>query len=137
MGNTLDYDQTQFKTSEIHSSSHSSEFDLISSHAMVLSSFFTYNSKAGKSYQLAFIEDDDGVLGVYYNTGSGVVKIDDIVTVNYNTGSITINDLSVSSYTDYISLYCRILGGDIRASQNKILIIDPADVSITVTETRI
>ena len=137
IGNAFDYDQTRFITSEIHSSSHSSDFDLISSHATVLSSFFTYNSKAGNSYQLAFIEDDDGVLGVYYNTGSGVVKIDDIGTVNYNTGSITINDLSVSSYTDYISLYCRILGGDIRASQNKILIIDPADVSITVTETRI
>ena len=66
-----------------------------------------------------------------------MIKIDDIGTVDYTTGRITINDLNVSSYTDYISLYCRILGGDIRASQNKILVIDPADVSITVTETRI
>ncbi len=137
IGNAFDYDQTRFITSEIHSSSHSSDFDLISSHATVLSSFFTYTSKAGGSYQLAFIEDDDGVLGVYYNSGSDVIKIDDIGTVDYTTGRITINDLNVSSYTDYISLYCRILGGDIRASQNKILVIDPADVSITVTETRI
>lgn len=137
IGNAFDYDQTQFITSEVHSSSHSSDFDLISSHATVLSSFFTYTSKAGGSYQLAFIEDDDGVLGVYYNSGSDVVKIDDIGTVDYTTGRITINDLNVSSYTDYISLYCRILGGDIRASQNKILVIDPADVSITVAETRI
>jgi len=137
IGNAFDYDQTRFITSELHSSSHSSDFDLISSHATVLSSFFTYTSKAGGSYQLAFIEDDDGVLGVYYNSGSDVIKIDDIGTVDYTTGRITINDLNVSSYTDYISLYCRILGGDIRASQNKILVIDPADVSITVTETRI
>jgi len=137
IGNAFDYDQTRFITSEIHSSSHSSDFDLISSHATVLSSFFTYTSKAGGSYQLAFIEDDDGVLGVYYNSGSDVIKIDDIGTVDYTTGRITINDLNVSSYTDYISLYCRILGGDIRASQNKILVIDPADVSITVAETRI
>ena len=137
IGNAFDYDQTQFITSEVHSSSHSSDFDLISSHATVLSSFFTYTSKAGGSYQLAFIEDDDGVLGVYYNSGSDVIKIDDIGAVDYATGRITINDLNVSSYTDYISLYCRILGGDIRASQNKILVIDPADVSITVTETRI
>ena len=137
IGNAFDYDQTRFITSEIHSSTHSSDFDLISSHATVLSSFFTYTSKAGGSYQLAFIEDDDGVLGVYYNSGSDVIKIDDIGTVDYTTGRITINDLNVSSYTDYISLYCRILGGDIRASQNKILVIDPADVSITVTETRI
>ena len=137
IGNAFDYDQTRFITSELHSSSHSSDFDLISSHATVLSSFFTYTSKAGGSYQLAFIEDDDGVLGVYYNSGSDVIKIDDIGTVDYTTGRITINDLNVSSYTDYISLYCRILGGDIRASQNKILVIDPADVSITVAETRI
>ena len=137
IGNSFDYDQTQFITSEVHSSSHSSDFDLISSHATVLSSFFTYTSKAGGSYQLAFIEDDDGVLGVYYNSGSDVIKIDDIGAVDYATGRITINDLNVSSYTDYISLYCRILGGDIRASQNKILVIDPADVSITITETRI
>jgi hypothetical protein len=137
IGNSFDYDQTQFITSEVHSSTHSSDFDLISSHATVLSSFFTYTSKAGGSYQLAFIEDDDGVLGVYYNSGSDVIKIDDIGAVDYATGRITINDLNVSSYTDYISLYCRILGGDIRASQNKILVIDPADVSITITETRI
>ena len=56
-------------------------------------------------------------------------------TINYNTGDIVITKLKTSAYNEYISLYLVPQNTDVIANKDIILIIDPADLDISIINT--
>ena len=137
LGNILYYDASMFSTNEQHKSLHESETSLRFAHATMISSTFTYNATNGKVYELAFFEDDaDGNIVLYAPVGNDLFAIETVGTIDYITGEVHINNINVASYPgNYISLYFRSRYKDIYAEQNKIIVIDPNDVEISVVET--
>lgn len=86
------------------------------------------------------IEDDgDGKLRVVQVSGtSHLVVEDDIGTVDYTNGVVTIRNLQVSSYEGTkIKVYALPLRKDIAASKNQVLRINDADVGVNVLAERI
>ena len=87
-------------------------------------------------YELAFFEDDaQGNVVLFAPTEDEILPVENVGTINYVTGEITLNNINVANYTNYISLYLRSRFKDIAASQNKIIVIDPSDVSVSIVET--
>jgi hypothetical protein len=56
--------------------------------------------------------------------------------INYETGTVEINDLKTSYYGNYVSIYMSPQNKDIIVSQDKILLIDVNDVNINVIQTQ-
>lgn len=135
VGNILYYDATNYSSNEQHKLLHESEIDARVSHSTLISSRFTYNGSDGKVYPLAFFEDDSNNIKVFAPVGQTIVPIETVGTIDYITGMITLTDINVAEYSNYISLYIRSRYKDIFASQNKIILIDPSDVTVTVIET--
>jgi hypothetical protein len=87
-------------------------------------------------YELAFFEDDaQGNVVLFAPTEDVIFPVETVGTINYGTGEVTLNNINVANYTNYISLYFRSRYKDIAASQNKIIVIDPSDVSVSIVET--
>ena len=136
IGNTLYYDATNYASTEQHKLLHESEIDSRVAHSTLISSRFTYNSKNGTIYSLAFFEDDsNGNIKVFAPIGDTIIPVETVGTIDYITGRITLTDINVLEYSNYISLYVRSKYKDIFANQNKIILIDPSDVTISVIET--
>lgn len=136
VGNVLYYDSTLVSNNAQHTLLHENAMDSRLSHATLISSTFTYNSTDGNIYPLSFFEDDtQGNINVYTTIGSEIVSVDTVGSVNYATGTIKLNNISIADYSPYISIYIRSRFKDIFASQNKIIVIEPSDVNIEVIET--
>jgi len=99
---------------------------------IVSSSVFIYNG-----YNAFMRDDGQGNLYIYTtDIGSTETTLAQSVgTVDYTNGIVTISGFIVSSYSGHISIYARLKGKDIVISQNQIIIIDQADVSVTVVQT--
>lgn len=138
VGNVLYYDATGLiETNTEHKAIHDSELDLRYAHATMISSLFTYNATDGKVYDSAFFEDDsNGNIILYAPINNEIIPLETVGTIKYNTGIITLNNINVADYTNYISLYFRSRFKDIYADKNNIIIIDPNDVEISVIETQ-
>jgi hypothetical protein len=137
VGNVLYYDASIFSDNAQHKQLHDSEIDARYAHATLISSNFTYNANDGKVYELAFFEDDaKGNILLYAPIGTTLLPIETVGTIDYATGNINLNEINVASYSNYISLYIRSRFKDIYAAQNKIISIDPNDVTISVIETQ-
>jgi len=137
VGNPLYYDSTGFDDTIQHTLIHANEADARFTHAALISSFFTYNSTDGVSYPLSFFEDDaDGNIRVYTYIGTEVVALEKVGTIDYVTGQFELSNINLSNYSNYISIYLRTRNKDILANKNKIIVIDQADVNVTVVETR-
>lgn len=137
VGNVLYYDASIFSDNAQHKQLHDSEIDARYSHATLISSNFTYNANDGQVYELAFFEDDaKGNILLYAPIGTTLLPIETVGTIDYATGNINLNEINVASYSNYISLYIRSRFKDIYAAQNKIISIDPNDVTISVIETQ-
>jgi hypothetical protein len=104
---------------------------------VVISSLFTYRDDESTDYINAFIRDDGlGTLLIRAPINNiETTVLANLGTVDYDTGVININGLRASSYVTHISLYAQLRNKDIIISKNKILIIDSADVTISVIET--
>jgi hypothetical protein len=88
----------------------------------------------------AYIQDNGiGTLYVYALINNITTVLNNNVgTVDYNTGLISINNLIVDSYTtDAIKIYARTENADIDTLTNKILLINPEDINVTMTGIRI
>jgi hypothetical protein len=64
------------------------------------------------------------------NTAKNVLNTN-IGTIDYDTGNIELN-LNVSSYSGYISLYATTRAKDIEVSENRFIILDTIDTSVTL-----
>jgi len=127
---------TSYDYSDVENVVKNPTYDSIFNIASVISSRFNYIAKTGIYYDLCYIQDDsNGRLAIYSVINNILTKIEDIGTVDYKKGIMYINDIRVSNYETYISVYCRTVNKDILASKTKIIIIDPNDLDITVRET--
>lgn len=95
----------------------------------IRTSSFTYNGKT------AYIQDNGrGTLQILTNTVSGFTLLDeDVGTVNYVTGRVTITGINVSAFSgNAIKIYARLEGRDIVGPKDRVLSIRNADVEINV-----
>lgn len=138
VGNVLYYDASILSDNIDHTLLHTSDLTSRYAHSTVISSPFTYNASDGRVYELSFFEDDaEGNINLYAPVGNEIVKIENVGTVQYGTGVVKLNNINVAYYDgNYISLYLRSRYKDIFATQNKTIVIDPNDVSISVIETQ-
>ena len=137
LGNVLYYDASIYSSNEQHKQLHETEIDLRYTHATLISSNFTFNASDGRVYELAFLEDDaNGNVQVFTNISGNLVPIQTVGTIDYGTGEVILNNLNIANYSNYISLYFRSRFKDIYATQNKIIVIDPNDVFISVIEVK-
>ena len=119
-----------------HIQFHGGEYETHFVHASLISSRFTAVYQ-GVSYPLSYFEDDGlGNIDLYTTINGELNKLTNLGTVDYFSGIISLNNLTASSYDNYISIYIKTVSKDIIANQNKIIIIDPNDVNITVSETQ-
>ena len=104
---------------------------------MITSSAFTYVDSSGNQYPLSYIRDDNvGNLVVLTDiSGSFTVLNPTLGTIDYANGIAVINNLIVSSYNNYISLYMKPANKDAIVNKNQILYIDPADITVTMEQT--
>jgi len=113
-------------------------YSLPQGHEHVLyTSNFTYTHTDGDDYT-AYVGDDGlGTLNVYTNqtTSSGVTRTilsASVGTVNYNTGAVNFT-ANVKSYSgSYISIYGRLKNKDVYSVQNKFLLVESSDVTVTL-----
>jgi len=99
----------------------------------VYTSRFTYVDRA------VYIQDDSlGNLDIVYEASDGIVPyVRKIGTVNYTTGEVKINSLTVTDFGgNAIKVYGKFVNKDIAPAKDRILSILPEDISITVTGTR-
>ena len=132
----LYYDSALYYTTAQHTALHTTEIEARFEHSTIFSSKFTYNADDLVSYPLSFFEDDgNGIINVYTTIAESVVQVGTAGTVDYATGLVKLNNINIGSYDTYISIYAKGHNKDIFAIRNKIIIIDPNDVSVTVQET--
>jgi hypothetical protein len=137
MNNVIYYEGGTLDTGIPHTELYISNFDTHVEHASVISDKFTWVDSAGTEYPLSYIADDGaGNIKIYSTVQLNIQAIANIGSVDYTNGLIQINNLTTSYYPNYINLYVRTRDSDIYAKNDKIILIDPTDVSIIVTETR-
>jgi hypothetical protein len=96
----------------------------------ITSSVFSYVVN-GISYSAKVEDNGLGVLKVVANNGTKNVLNSNVGRVNYDTGSVDLA-LNVSSYSSYISLYASPAEKDVNVSENRFLILDTSDVTVTM-----
>jgi len=144
LSNQIYYDSFNFDTIEQHSLLHESEFDVFTSHASLISSKFTYFAPNGEIYPFAFLEDDSSTINnigeadvkVFYDNNGVITPVATVGKINYLKGTFSLTDLTVSTYGNYISLYFRTLDKDIFSNKNKIINIDPNDITVDIIEVK-
>jgi hypothetical protein len=135
--NNIIYLETQPVTSIGHIEFYGSNYNVHFNHASVISSLFTYNHTDGMAYPFSYFEDDShGKIDVYALVGNQVTKLDTIGTVDYIGGIVKLNNISISAYDNYISVYAKTKDRDIFAGPKNIIVIDPNDVTVTIEEKR-
>jgi hypothetical protein len=109
-------------------------YSIFADEPLIMSTPFTYVDSSGNIYPLSYLRDDCvGNIVVFTNiTGNFQVLNSNIGTINYSTGYLTLNNFKVANYNNNISIYATPLNKDILINNNKILIIDQNDVSITM-----
>ena len=108
------------------------EHPVIDVHA-ITSTPFTYNG-----IENCVIEDNgDGLVRIVTQVGSNHKKIVDIGTVDYDTGIVRLNNLTIQNYfgTSF-KIYAEPRSRDITAIQNVILNIIEPDLNITIEQIR-
>jgi len=135
IGNEIYSDNINYTSISAHKNLHNNEYDMHSEHAAIISSRFTYNATDGTIYDLCFLEDDgEGAVYVFTETNEGLAPVEEVGTIDYVEGICQIT-LNINNYGPYVSVYFRPKYKDVIAQQNKIIIIDPNDVNVVITET--
>jgi hypothetical protein len=104
---------------------------------VLTSSSFTYLTDVGKEVTYSYFRDDNyGKIIIYsvINNKFTILK-ENAGTINYKTGKVVINPFTTTYYDTYIKLFLAPQNKDIIADKNKIIIIDPTDVTINIIET--
>jgi hypothetical protein len=86
-----------------------------------------------------FIEDNgDGLLGIAAQEGNSHIRIQDIGTVNYETGYIQISNFTPQALiNNRIEIFARTFDLDIKSERRTILSIRPEDITVEVEQVRI
>lgn len=137
VGNAL-YFSGELNTSETHINLHGSDYSTHLAHSTLITDRFTYNMSDGSgTYPFSYFEDDGhGKIYAFATISNKLVQLEQVGTINYSAGTFSLNNISLANYNNYISIYLRTVQRDIFASSNKIIVIDPTDVTITINETQ-
>jgi len=98
--------------------------------SVLSSSQFTYND------QTCYLADDNNgiVRIVQINNSNQFTVVQDIGTIDYTTGIVSLNNFNPSSYIgNFFLLYVKPADNDVSCAQNNIITIDPSNVNIVVT----
>lgn len=107
--------------------------------AVVTSSTFVYTI-AGTEYTSHISDNGGGVLHIYTIDASGnEISLGSIGAVDYNTGAVTLSSLNVSELvsTTSLKIHARVLLKDIETNNNKILLIEAEDITLSTNGIRI
>lgn len=106
--------------------------------AVITSSPFGF--RVGTTVYSSFIEDDAlGGLTIYTIDATGQkVVLSPIGSVQYSNGKIVINSLIVENIPsgNSLKIYAKLFEADVETTNNKILLIEPEDISVTVVGIR-
>jgi len=105
---------------------------------VLYSSPFTW--KTGNTSYNVFMEESAGQIRIVTvdNNGKKVVLADKIGTVDYATGKVSISGLLVQSMFDTsLNMYATLASADVTTNNNQILLIDAADIQVTVHGIRV
>lgn len=107
----------------------------LASEQAVYTSTFTYRG----TERARLLDNGLGSLQVVYITSTAITVLQENVgTVDYTTGSINLTNFTVDAYDgNGIKIFIRPLTGDIVATNNLVMRIDPADIVIQTTPERI
>lgn len=96
----------------------------------IQSSAFTYND-----FNDCFLRDDSAGNIFVFQLIKGAISVvnSKVGTIDYTTGRVVLSNFAISNYGKYLNIYFTPQSKDLYANKNKILVIDPADVSIAVT----
>jgi hypothetical protein len=101
------------------------------------STYFTFITEDGVEYDNCKLSDSNGAIYVYTYIDNIKTTLDSSIgSINYTTGLMSISGLLCKNYGDYISVYAAPSTKDILSNQDKILVIEPSDVTISVIEVR-
>jgi hypothetical protein len=104
-------------------------------YAALISSNFYYQTADGTIYPFAYLIDDTrGNIDVYAPVNGLNTYIDTVGTIDYANGNFVLNQFRVQSYLNYISIYMRTILKDLISRQDKIITIEPSDITVTVSE---
>lgn len=132
IGTTINFDDTTMN----HVSLYGNDYDTHYDHAAMITSKFTYNNPFDNiAYPESYFEDDGGgKINVYTTKNNILMKLGTVGTIDYENGIVNLNDISIKAYDNYISFYFRPRNRDIYSNRNKIIIIDPSDVLVSIIE---
>jgi hypothetical protein len=136
-GNRLYYETPTINVGVPHTELYLNSYDSHYEHASLISSRFTYNYN-GREYQNSYFADDgNGNIKVYtFGSNGSIIPLVVVGTINYDVGSFKLNNILITDYMNYISIYLNNYDFDIYAKLNNIIIIDPSDVTISVIEAK-
>jgi hypothetical protein len=107
--------------------------------AVITSSPFEFQS--AENVFSAFIEDDSvGGLTIYTIDATGSkVSLSPIGSVDYSNGKVVINSLIVTDIPsgNSLKIYAKLNDADVETTNNKILLIEPEDISVSVVGIRV
>jgi hypothetical protein len=136
VNNVIYYEGQTVNTGIAHTELYLTSFDVHVEHAALISDHFTYVID-DTDYPLSYMADDGaGVIKVYCSINEVIQPIATIGTIDYTLGVIKIDNLKTSYYDNYISIYVKPRDKDIIAKNDKIIIIDSNDITISVIETK-
>lgn len=136
INNVIYYEGGTIDTGIPHTELYLSTFDTHVEHASLISSRFTATLD-GTNYELSYIaEDGAGSIKLYTPINGTIAPIATVGSIDYTAGTFSISNLLINAYTNYISIYIRTRDSDIYANKNKIILIEPSDVTLSITETQ-
>jgi hypothetical protein len=105
---------------------------------MLDSSPFVFRDEQGVLRTVRLQDNGRGVIFLYYRTidNQVVVALRNAGTIDYTTGAVRLKFRIEDFRGRYISIYGRTRRNDILVSQNRFLIIDPADIEINMIESQ-
>lgn len=131
--NTLYYEGETVDSGIPHTELYTVSFDTHNEHSAIISDQF--QCSVSGSLRTCYLSDDGlGNIKLYTFVSGNIVPEMTMGAVDYETGIVSINNLEVVSYDRHINLYARLRSKDIIVNQNKILLTEPADVSVIITE---
>lgn len=119
-----------------HISLYGNDYDTHYEHAAMITSKFSYNNPFDNLvYPESYFEDDgNGKINVYTTKNNILMKLGTVGTIDYENGIVNLKDISINNYDNYISFYFKPRNKDIYSNKNKIIIIDPSDVTVSIIE---
>ena len=94
---------------------------------------FVYNGQRNCRLE----DDGNGKVNVVFPSGTNHIVVDEVGTVNYNTGIVKISNFTITNFTGrFLKVYATPKFKDVSSSQNVILNIVEPDINVSIQQIR-